>query len=103
MNVGQVILERSWLFDKDVIIYDRFNICQFELEGKKIKLVPSRSKVRQPEQRPNIPKKTKGINLISVKAFDQKLKKGASFMILTDRDVEGFYNTIPPEVTFMIK
>jgi len=38
MDMGQTILGRSWLFDKDVTIYDRFNMCQFEHKGKKIKL-----------------------------------------------------------------
>jgi len=76
MNVGQIILSRSWLFDKDVIIYDRSNMCQFECKDKKIELLPLRSNVRQPEQTPTAPKNTKGINLISVKVFKQKLKKG---------------------------
>ena len=52
-------------------------MCQFEYKGKKIKLLPSRPKIRQPEQKPIAPKNTKGINLISVKIFDQKLKKWA--------------------------
>jgi len=61
MDMGQVILERPWLFDKDVIIYGRSNMCQFEYDGKKIKLLPSRPKVGQSEQTPTVPK-TKGIN-----------------------------------------
>jgi len=40
MDEGQIILGRSWLFDKDVTIYDRSNMCQFLHEGKKIKLLP---------------------------------------------------------------
>jgi len=50
MNVGQVILGRPWLFDKNVIIYGRSNMCQFEYEGKKIKILPLRSKAGQPKQ-----------------------------------------------------
>jgi len=42
MNVGQVILGRAWLFDKNVTIYGRSNMCQFEHEGKKIKPLPLR-------------------------------------------------------------
>ena len=80
VDMGQVILRRLWLFDKDVTIFGRSNMCQLEYEGKKIKLLPSRPKVGQPEKTPITPKQTDGINLISVKAFDQELKKGAPFM-----------------------
>jgi len=48
MKVGKFILGISWLFDKDIIIYGRSNMCQFEHEDKKIKLLPFRSKVGQP-------------------------------------------------------
>jgi len=48
MNVGQVILGRLWLFHKN--IYGRSNMCQFEHEGKQIKLVPLRFKTEQPKQ-----------------------------------------------------
>jgi len=50
INVGQVILGRPWLFDKIVTIYGRSNMCQFEHEGKQIKLVPLRPKTGQPQQ-----------------------------------------------------
>jgi len=38
------------LFDKNVIIYGRSNMCQFEYEGKQIKLLPLRLKTGQPNQ-----------------------------------------------------
>jgi len=57
MDMGQVILERPWLFDKDVIIYGRSNMCQFKHEGKKIKVLPSRPKVGQSEYMPIAPKR----------------------------------------------
>ena len=50
LNMGQVILGRPWLFDKNVIIYNRFNMCQFEHESKQIKLLPLRPKTGQPRQ-----------------------------------------------------
>jgi len=50
MNVGQIILGRLWLFDKNVTIYDRSNIGQFEHEGKQIKLLLLRLKTGQPKQ-----------------------------------------------------
>ena len=49
-NVSQVILGRSWLFDKNVTIYGRSNMCQFEHESKQIKLLPLRPKTGQPKQ-----------------------------------------------------
>jgi len=45
MNVGQIILGRSWLFDKDITIYGLSNMCQFEHNGKKNKLLSFRLKV----------------------------------------------------------
>ena len=77
MDVGQIIVGRSWLFNKDVNIYGRSNMCQFEHKSEKIKLLLLRFKIKQPEQTPTAPKKNKKINLISAKVLDQKLKKGA--------------------------
>ena len=67
MYVGQIILDRPWLFDKDVTIYSQSNMHQFEHKCKKIKLLSLRPKIRQPEYTPIAPKNTKQINLISVK------------------------------------
>ena len=77
IDMGQIILGRPWLFDKDATINNRFNMCQFLHKGKKIKLLSLRLKFRQPEQTPTALKKTKGTNLISAKVLDQKLKKGS--------------------------
>ncbi|XP_022887753.1 uncharacterized protein LOC111403469 [Olea europaea var. sylvestris] len=40
MDVGHIILGRSWLFDLDVTIYGRSNSCSFVFNGKKIHLNP---------------------------------------------------------------
>ena len=40
MNVGQIILGRPGLFDNDVHIYGRSNMCFFEHEGKKVRVLP---------------------------------------------------------------
>jgi len=50
MNVSQIILDRPWLFDKKFTIYGRSNMCQFEYEGKQIKLLSLRPKTRQLKQ-----------------------------------------------------
>ena len=77
MDMSQIILGRPCLFDKDVTIYDRFNICQFEHKGKKIKLFLLRHDIRQLAQRLTAPKKTKEINIISERSLIKKWKKRA--------------------------
>ena len=48
INVGEVILGKPWLFDKNVTTYDRSNMCQFEHE--QIKLLYLRPKTGQPKK-----------------------------------------------------
>jgi len=77
-------------------------MCRFEHEDKKIKLTPYRPIVKKPK--PNVLKKSKGVNLISATEFDQKLKNIAPCMILTAREVVKMPDSIiPPEVTPMIE
>jgi len=64
MNVSQIILGRAWLYDNDVTVHGRSSMCRFEHEGKKIKLTPYRSIAKK--VKPNAPKKSKEVNLISV-------------------------------------
>ena len=73
MDIGQIILGRSWLYDNDVTIHGRSNMCRFEHEGKKIKLTPYRPIVKKSKL--NAPKKSKGANLISATELEQELKK----------------------------
>jgi len=99
MDVGHVILGRPWLYDKDVTIYGRSNMCQFEHEGKKIKLLPREPKVEPSEPKPTIVKKTNSISLITAKAFSQDVK-GAPFVLLATKKITKESNTvIPSEVT----
>ena len=63
MDMNQIILDRSCLFDKEVTICGQSKMRQFEHKNKKIKLLPLRPKISQPEQTSTSPKKTKGINL----------------------------------------
>ena len=73
-------------------------MCRFEHEGKKIKLTPYRPIAKK--FKPNIPKKSKGVNLISATELIQELKNGAPFMILAAREVvKTPDSTIPLEVT----
>jgi len=96
IDVGQIILGRPWLYNKDVIIHSRF-----ELAGKKIKLISLRSIAKQ--SKPNALKKS-GVNLISVTKLYQELKNYALFTILTAREVvKTSDNTISPEVSLVIE
>jgi len=52
MSVGQVILGRPWLFNKNVTIYSRSNTCQFEHESKQIKLLPWNLRLDNPSTHP---------------------------------------------------
>jgi len=63
MDVGQIILGRPWLYDNNVTIHGRSNMCRFEHESKKIKLTPYRPIAKKTKL--NSPKKSKGVNLIS--------------------------------------
>ena len=102
MYVGQIILGRSWLYDNDVIIHGRSNMYQFEHVGKEIKLILYQSITKKPKL--NAPKKSKGVNLISVTEFDQELKNDAPCMILTAREVVWMLaSIILSEVTPMIE
>ena len=102
MDVIQIILGRPWLFDKDVTIHGWSNMCWFEYEGKKIKLMPLRPIAKQPK--PNVPKKSKGVQLISVTELDQEIKNDFSFMILAATEVVKTPDSlIPLEVTPVIE
>ena len=74
-------------------------MLQFKHEGKTLKILPFRPKVKQPTQTPTASKKTRRVNLVSTKDLDQELKNDAPFMILAAREVEKTDSTIPLEVT----
>jgi len=76
---------------------------QFEHEGKNVKLLPCPPKIEQAELNPVAAKKTNSVSLISAKVFSQDVERGASFMILTIRELNKEpRNPIPPKVTPLI-
>ena len=78
-------------------------MCQFEHEGKKIKLLPREPKAESSEPKPATVKKTNSISLITAKAFSQDVEKGAPFVILATKEITKESNTaIPSEVTPLI-
>ena len=102
MDVDQIILGRPWLFDNDVHIYDRSNMCLFEHEGKKVKLLPSQPKNIITEKKSVAVKQTK-ISLISAKDIDREMTKGKPVIILTAREIpKESIASIPCEVALVI-
>ena len=75
MNVDQIILGRPWIFDIDVHIYDHSNMCLFEHESEKVKLLPSQPKNNVAEKKPVAVKQIK-ISLICAKKIDHEMTKG---------------------------
>ena len=60
MDVGSILLGRPWLYDHDVKIQGRSNICSFFFNGKKISLLPYIKGQNEPK---NI--STPQVNLVS--------------------------------------
>ena len=71
MDAGHVILGRPWLFDMDVTLWEKSNICTFNYEGQRIKLIPSQRRSKQ-EKKPVDTRKEKNFNLISPKEIEKK-------------------------------
>ena len=65
---------------------------------KEDKLLPREPKAELFEPKPTIVKKTNSISLITAKAFNQDVEKGAPFVILATKEITKESNTaIPPE------
>ncbi|XP_028555460.1 uncharacterized protein LOC114580855 [Dendrobium catenatum] len=98
MDVGQVILGHPWLFDKDVHICDRSNICVFEYGGKKIKFFRSQPKSKD-ERKSNSVKPSKGLDLVSANIIDSCVAQGAPLYTLVVCEVtKEPHRTIPQKV-----
>jgi len=52
MNVGQAILGRPWLFDKNVTIYGRSNMYQFEQRVNRLSYYPWNPRLDSPSRYP---------------------------------------------------
>src|SRR4051812_22875683 len=86
MDAGQILLGRPWLYDNDVTNHGRSNMCLFEHEGRKIKLLPCQPKPKI-NVKPVAPEKTKDLSLISAKDFQHEMEKGTPIMIVAAREV----------------
>jgi len=76
MDIGHIILGRSWLFD-DVTIYGRTNQCLFAHNNKKVKLMPN-----QPNQPTSEKKVEKGKGKVVTLNLEKKVDKGKGKMVM---------------------
>ena len=83
MDVGHIILGRSWLYNLAVTHHVRSNSCSFMFEGKKIVLNPLQPKPIDMSKKIEAPK-AKGLNIISPKAFERvAVQESIVFVLLT--------------------
>ena len=64
IDVGHIILGRSWLYDLDVTIYGCSNFCSFIHDGKKVKLVPIRHASLPDTKRLDVSNNKKALNIL---------------------------------------
>jgi len=103
MDAGHVILGRLWLFDMDVTLWGKSNICNFNYEGQRIKLIPRQPKFKQEEKKSVDTRKEKNLNLISPKEIEKEVISGAQIIVLVAREVaKESHETILPAVAPII-
>ena len=88
MDVGHIILDRTWLYDLDVTLHGQSNSCSFMFEGKKIVLNPLKPKPIDISKKIEAPK-AKGLNTISSKAFERVAIQESIVFILVSRELHG--------------
>ena len=102
MDVGHIILGRPWLYDLDVTFHGRSNSCSFVFEGKKIKLTPLQPKPIEVNQKRKV-MASKGLNIISHKAFEKVANQKSVVLVLVSREVPLALHEEPPkEVKFVL-
>ena len=88
MDVGHIILDRTWLYDLDVTLHGQSNSCSFMFEGKKIVLNPLKPKLIYMSKKTKAPK-AKGLNIISPKAFERVALQESIVFVLVARELHG--------------
>jgi hypothetical protein len=103
MDIGHVILGRSWLYDLDVTIFERSNSCSFTFQGKKIQLIGLPLRSNDNSQKKNKVKEG-GLNIISLREFDKEIcEESVVFVIVAKEIVEDFLEEPPKEVMEVLK
>lgn len=110
MDVGHIILGRTWLYDLDVTLYGRPNTCVLEFKGKKIRLVP-RTPKDEHEVKEQVDKiksikdnKIKALHIIGSKEFEQEIKDEAMVFVVVAKEA-SFNSSIEysPEVETILR
>ena len=103
MDMGHIILERLWLYDRNVTIYERPNSCSFVYEGK-ITLAPLRLGSLPATKQTEASSSKKTLTLISPKFIDKEMAKGSTIVTLIAREVtDDSQKQIPSEAVQVFK
>jgi len=105
IDVGHIILGRSWLFDLNVFVYGQTNHCLFVYNGKKVKLMPNQPKSRTyemkvdnckekimtvtPEKKVDEGKEKILMNLISHDQVEKSMNEGSTCYALLAQKAES--------------
>ena len=102
MDVGHILLGRPWIYDHNVTILGRENICSFIHKGKKVTLKPLQPKlVNQSTPSKNEKSqvsKSKALHVVTIKEFMKEVEDAAIY-VLAIRESGRFSNMeVPPMV-----
>ena len=97
MDIGSIILGRSWLFDVDVTIYGKSNTCIFLHEGKRYRIQPT-----EPKNHTTLSQKlvaNKSIHILSAKSFENEAKEPSQvFALVTKEQITQPQMVVPPAI-----
>ena len=103
MDVGHIILGRLWLYDLDVTLHGRSNSCSFVFEGKKIVFNPLIPKPMDMSKKTEA-LKAKGLNIISLKAFERiAVQESVVFDLIAREHHEETCEEQPEEVKSVLR
>jgi len=91
-------LGRPWLYDLDVTIFGRSNICSFTFQGKKIQFIGLPPRSNDDSKKKNKVKEV-GLNIISHREFDKEIhEESIVFALVVKEIVEDILEEPPEEV-----
>jgi len=102
MDVGHIILDRPWLYDRDVTIYGRPNSCSFVHDGK-VKLAPVRPAPPPETKQTNVSSSKNALTLISPKIIDKKIAKGYTIVVLVKKVTDYSQEQMPPTSVLILR
>ena len=102
MDVGHIILDRPWLYDRDVTIYGRPNSCSFVHDGK-VKLAPVRPAPPPETKQTNVSSSKNALTLISPKIIDKEIAKGSIVILVARKVIDDSQEQIPTTVVLILK